>query len=272
VEQARSGEAGRAHHRDAVVGHEGALQHRVLARGGAHPERVPRLLDRVAVGVAVEEAVHDLRVRRVARVQPMDAEVVPDRRQAAKNLVARESPAALDPLGLGRGHEQRHVVAGLAVARGEHAPRGGLLEHPGAALVARPVQVRGDARPVQVHVDRDRRGRRDVREPALQPGHLGERQAGAAEGGGDGDVQVARGLQLVEVLLEEAVVAVVLRGPGVEAGEHRVGEHGRGGDGAQWNLRSKMAPGGTPGAARLFPPATETTETTDATASVTRGR
>ena len=103
-------------------------------------------------------------------------------------------------------------------------PAGRLLEQPGEARVAGPVELRGDARPVEVHVDRDRGRGGDVGEPALQPSHLRERQARPAEVRRDRQVEVARGAQLVEVLLEEAVGGVVAGGPVVEAGEQLVGQ------------------------------------------------
>jgi hypothetical protein len=82
-----------------------------------------------------------------------------------------------------------------------------------------------------VHVDRHGCGRGVVREPALEPDDLGERQPEAAVLGREGDVEVARLAELLEVLVEEGVLGVVAGGPLVEAGEHLVREHGGGGRG-----------------------------------------
>ena len=60
-----------------------------------------------------------------------------------------------------------------------------------------------------------------VGEPALQA-TLGEAQARSAELGRHRAQQVARLPQLLEVLVEEAILTVVHRGSFVEAGEHSV--------------------------------------------------
>ncbi len=110
------------------------------------------------------------------------------------------------------------------MAGSEDVAAGRLLEQPGEARVAGAVELRRDSGPVEVHVDRDRRRGGDVGQPALQPSHLCERQAGPAEVRRDRQVEVARGAKLVEVLLEEAVGGVVAGCPLVEAGEQLVGQ------------------------------------------------
>jgi hypothetical protein len=190
LEQAGTGEARGADQADPLVGDDGAVQDRVVALGRAHAEHVPGRLDAVPMSVSGQEAVDDPRVVRVAGVHAVHAEVGPHRRQAAEHLVAGEHPAAVDPLGAGVGQEQRGVVAGLAVAGGEDVARPGLLEDPGAAAIAGTQQVRGHAGPVQVHVHGDGGRGRVVGEPALQLPGLGQRQAGPAVLGGQGDVQV----------------------------------------------------------------------------------
>ena len=224
VERRGGGHAGGADERHALVGHERAVEDRVLARRRAHAERVPGLLDPVALRVAGQERVDDARAGRVARVHPVQSEVRPDGREAAEDLAAGEVPAALGALRARGREEQRDVVAGLAVAGGEDVACGRLLEQPGEARVAGAVEVGGDARPVEVHVDRDRGRGRDVGEPALQPSHLGERQPRPAEVRRDREVEVAGVAKLVEVLLEEAVGGVVVGCPLVEAGEQLVGQ------------------------------------------------
>ena len=130
----------------------------------------------------------------------------------------------------GARQQQREVVAGLAVEGAQHVAGGRPLEHEAARVVAGAQEVGGDAGPVDVHVDGQRGGGGVVAEPAGEPRVLVEADAAAAQLGRDGDVEVARRLELGEVLVEEAVLAVVGRGPLVEAGEHLVGQHlgGRG--------------------------------------------
>jgi len=128
-------------------------------------------------------------------------------------------PAAVDPLGRGRGVEERHVVSGLAVQGGEDLARDRLLEDPAAGLVTGAQQVGRHARPVHVHVDGKGGRRGDVGDPAHGLAHLVEAEAVAAELGRHGNVQKASGLQLLEVLGEEGVVVVIGRGALVHSGE-----------------------------------------------------
>ncbi len=135
-----------------------------------------------------------------------------------------ELPAAVDALGLGRRQQHGDVVAGLAVAGGEHVALGGLAQHPVAGRVAGTVQIGAQADEVVVHVDGDGGRRGDVGDAPLQPVDLGEVEPEPAELGRDRGEQIAARPQLLEVLGEERVVAVVLRRPLVEAGEHLVGQ------------------------------------------------
>ena len=107
----------------------------------------------------------------------------------------------------------------------EHLAGCGLVKDESARVVAGAEQVGGDAGPVDVHVDGERRRRGVVAQPAEEPRVLVEAGTAAAELGRDGDVEEAAGSQLGEVLVEESVLAVVGLGSFVEAGEHLVGEH-----------------------------------------------
>ena len=120
------------------------------------------------------------------------------------------------------------VVAALGVAGGEDLAGGRFLEDPLERLVAGAPEVGGDADPVVVHVDAERGGRRVVGETPRFAGDLGQREAEAAELPRHGHPQVAGLAQLVEVLLEEPVVAVVAGGAGAERLEHGVGNHAGG--------------------------------------------
>ena len=114
----------------------------------------------------------------------------------------------------------------LGVPRGEHLAGRRLLEDPLAGLVAAPPEVGRVAHPVVVHVDAERGGGRVERELARLEAHLLERQARPAELLRDRHEKVPRGLQLVEVLLAEAVLAVVERRPLAALREQGVREHG----------------------------------------------
>ncbi len=70
-------------------------------------------------------------------------------------------------------------------------------------------KITGNPTPIEVHVDGQRRRRRVHRQPALLMAHLGQVLAMAAELGRDVDLGVAPLFQLVEILEEEAVLAVV---------------------------------------------------------------
>ena len=212
-----AGEARWAHHHGLQLGDERVVEDRVVGRRRPHAERVPRLHDAVAGRVAAEEAVHHLRVLRIAGVHRVHAEVVPHRREAAEDLVTGELPAALHPLGLRARQQERQVVAGLAVTGSQHLAVGGGGKDPVAGGIAHLAQVGGGADPVQVHVDGDGRGRRVVGEAPLQAIDLGQREPRPTEIGGQRGRQVAALTQLFEVLGEEAVLAVVLRRPLVEA-------------------------------------------------------
>ena len=161
----------------------------------------------------------------------VDAEPGPDRREAAERLAAGEAVAAVDPLGLRRRVEQRQVVARLAVPGREDLAPGALLQHPLQRRVAQAVQVGGDAHPVQVHVGRQRGGRRAVGQAALLAADLGQRHPEPAELARDRHLQVAGLLQLLEVLVEEAVLTVVAGGALPAARDQLVGQHGRNGSG-----------------------------------------
>ena len=221
---ARAGESRRTHQRHELVGHERTVEDRVLALGCAHPERVPRLDDLDTVGVARQEPVHDLRMLGIRRVHRVETAVGPHRREAAEVLVAGDLPAAITAFGRRDREQQRQVVPRFAVQRAEHLAFGRLLEDPPARLVTRAQQVGGDTRPVAVHVDRERGGRRDVREAPLEPRVLVETEPRASELRRHRREQVARPLELVEVFDEESVLPVVQGRPLVEASQHLVGQ------------------------------------------------
>ena len=198
-----------------------------MARGGAHAEHVPGVLDAVALGRPGHERVNDLGRGRVAGVQAVQAEEGPHGREAAEELVPGEAVAAVDALGLRGRQEHGNVVAPLGVAGRVDFAVHRADEQPLERLVARPPQVGGHTRPVDVHVDAQRGGVRVVGQAALLLHHLGEGEAAAAELARHRAGEVAGLLQLGEVLGEESVLAVVARRPFRESLEHRVGKDAR---------------------------------------------
>ena len=143
--------------------------------------------------------------------------------------MAGEAVASRDPLGLRGGEEQRDVVAPLGVARREDLAAHGPTEHPLEGAVAGAPEVGGHPDPVEVHVHGQRGGVRVVGEPALLAHALREGQAPPSQVARHGDGEIPRPAQLVEVLLEEPVLAVVAGRALAEALEHRLGQdRGRG--------------------------------------------
>ena len=207
--------AGRHDARDVLVGHEGAVQHHVVAACRAHAQRVPGLDDAVAVVAARQEGVHDLRPAVGIGPDRVQAVARPYRRQAAEHLVAGEAEPAVHPLGRAGGQQDRKVVAALGVAGVEHLARHRLLQQPLERAVAAAPQIGDQPDPVEVHVDAERRSGRVIGEPALLAAHLGEVQAAAAQFLRHRHRQIAGAPQVVEVLLEEAVLAVVDGAPAI---------------------------------------------------------
>ena len=114
------------------------------------------------------------------------------------------------------------------MAGGEDLPGGRFLEDPLDRRVTGPVQVGGQTRPVQMHVGGQGRGRRPVGQAPLLLAHLHERQTLPSELRGHGELEVASGPEVLEVLVEEAVLPVIDGSSLAETVEQVVGERGRG--------------------------------------------
>jgi hypothetical protein len=138
--------------------------------------------------------------------------------------VAGEAVAARDPLGLRGGEEQRNVIAPLGMSRREDLAAYGPTEDPLEGPVAGAPEVGGHPDPVEVHVHGERRGVRVGGEPTLLVHALREGQTPPSQFTRHGDGEIPRPAQLVEVLLEEPVLAVVPGRALVEALEHRLGQ------------------------------------------------
>jgi hypothetical protein len=67
-----------------------------------------------------------------------------------------------------------------------------------------------------------------VSEPALFTAHLRQRHAVPAELLGNGDLEIAGGPELFEVLTEESVLSIVGRGPFAATADDLLGKHGHG--------------------------------------------
>ena len=72
----------------------------------------------------------NLRSIGITGVQGVEPQVVPDGRQAAEGLASVESVTAIYGLGLGRGQEQRQVIARLSMSGGEDLALACLLAYP----------------------------------------------------------------------------------------------------------------------------------------------
>ncbi len=185
---------------------------RGVALGGSHAEHVPVVEGRHSAVVAGEEAVHEPRTVLGSGALGLLAEhgeARPGGGERGEDLRAGEGVPAVDPLGGRERVPQHQVVAGLAEAEGEQLAGLRIREHPVEARVAALVQHPRDAGHHEVHVDRER-GRRGVgAEQALVADDLEQRARR----------EVSGGAQLVEILGEEDVVAVVAGRPRADAVE-----------------------------------------------------
>jgi len=210
------------------AGGDCALQQCGAGLGAAHAERVPVILDgEAALGIfrAWHERVDQL--RRVGRggVETMQPELRPDRREGGEDLRARERVRAIGPgCGIRVAAGQHQIVACLADAEREDLARHGARLHEAQVVDPAVGEHFRDARPHQVHVDRECSGGRGTGQALLQHGRVGEREPGAAEFLRNEDREIAGGRQLGEVLLGERVLAVVDRRPLAEAREQIVGK------------------------------------------------
>jgi hypothetical protein len=143
--------------------------------------------------------------------------------------VAREPVPARDPLSLRRGEKQRHVVSTLSVARREHLAGNGAAEHPLEGVVSCSPEVGGYPDPVEVHVHRQRGRMRVIAQPTLLAHAFREGKAASPQFARHRDGQIAGPPQIVEVLLEEAILPVVAGRALAETPEHGLGQdRGRG--------------------------------------------
>jgi hypothetical protein len=92
---------------------------------------------------------------------------------------------------------------------GEDLAGGGFLQHPLAGPVAAPPQVRRQSHPVVVHIRAERRRRGVGGDAPGFPRDLGQREAEAPQLARHCHAKIAVTAQVVEVILEKRVVAVV---------------------------------------------------------------
>jgi len=211
--------AWRHHPSNVLVGDEGAVEDRIVTAGSAHAQGAPRLGDGVTLRGTQQKCVHDFRRGRITCVHAMDAEECPDGRETAEELVAIKTVAPGHALGARRRQQHRKVVARLGVTGGENLPIRGVAEEPFQRVVTRTPEVRGDARPVDVHVDGYRRGRRVVREAPLLATNLDQCEPAPTELLWNRHRQVSGRAQILEVFGEEPILAVVYRRAFVAAPE-----------------------------------------------------
>jgi hypothetical protein len=145
-----------------------------------------------------------------------DAEAGPGGGERGEDLRSRERETPLDGFDLRQRIPQHEIVARLAVAEREQLAGLGIPQHPLETRVSAVVQHAGDADPDEVHVDAEGgRGRMRREQPLVA---RGVEQAAWCE--------VTGGAQLVEVLGEEPVVAVVPGGAITDASQQVGRQHG----------------------------------------------
>src|SRR5262249_23032924 len=117
--------------------------------------------------------------------------------------------AAVDWLAFGGREKGGKVVASPAVSRREDFARRRLAQHPLQRGVSHAPEIGSHARPVEMHVGRQRGGRRTIGEPPLLTADIGERHSGTAELRGHRHLEINGPAELLEVLREESVLAIV---------------------------------------------------------------
>ena len=196
-ERVRAGQSGRHHPGHVRVGDEGALDDRVVAARGPHAERVPRLDDAVALGLAGQEGVDDLGVRRVSWCPWRGGRAGSTPGSGSRRSCGRRSGS------------RRRLGSAWAV---ESSTGKSLPASPWPAANTSPAtassssqlrdlsplapEVGGQARPVHVHVEGQGRRRGAVGQAALFLADLGQAHAQAAQLGRHGHQQIA-GLRAV---------------------------------------------------------------------------
>ena len=204
---------------DAFLGHGDALKERRHGLGRAHTQRVPVVLDRVALVVAVDDAEHGLGALLGLRA-PEDEQPRPHGGQGREDLGAFEGVAAICCRGRARRRTEEHeVVARLGDAEAEDLAGDRVAQDLLTARVAVGDQVAAEADDDLVHVDAQRGAGSRLGQGRLLGGDLGEAQARATEFGGDEGRQVSGLAQLLQVLLGVGVGGVRVGGALVDAGE-----------------------------------------------------
>ena len=92
---------------------------------------------------------------------------------------------------------------------GEDLARHRLLQQPFKRTVAPAPQIGDQPDPIEMHVDAERRRRSMIAEPALLATNFGEIESGPAQFFRHGHRQIADFPQILEILVEEPVFAVV---------------------------------------------------------------
>ena len=204
---------------DAFLGHGDALKERRHGLGRAHTQRVPVVLDRVALVVAVDDAEHGLGALLGLRA-PEDEQARPHRGQRGEDLGAFEGVAAICCRGRARRRTEEHeVVARLGDSEAKDLTGDCVAQDLLTARVAVGDQVAAEADDDLVHVDAQRCAGCRLGQRRLLGGDLGEAQTRTTELGGDERGQVSGLAQLLQVLLGVGVGGVRVGGALVDAGE-----------------------------------------------------
>lgn len=183
--------AGICDREDTLLGHGDALEQGRHGLGGAHTQRVPVVLDRVAFVVAVDDAEHGFGALLGLRA-PEDEQARPHGGQGGEDLGAFEGVAAVCGRGRARRRTEEHeVVARLGDAEAKDLAGDRVAQDLLTARVAVGAQVAAEADDDLVHVDAQCRAGSGLGQGRLLGGDLGEAQARATELGGNEGRQVS---------------------------------------------------------------------------------
>ena len=134
--------------------------------------------------------------------------------------------AAFDALCF-RGREQnRDIVAAFGVAGREDLAGRCFSQDPFQRGISAAPKIGGNAEPVKMHVYGKGSGRRVIRQPALLPANFRQRHARAAKFRGQRQQQILRRPQILEILVDEAVLPVVGGGARRKSRQHLFGKTG----------------------------------------------
>jgi hypothetical protein len=119
---------------------------------------------------------------------------------------------------------QPGVVARLAMPGREHLAPGDFVKNPFRRCVALAQHMARGTHPVQMHVERERRGRGVIGEPGQLMQHSRQGQPGAAQLDRHRRAQESGVLQVLKILEKEPVLSIILGRARADPLQHLVGQ------------------------------------------------